>query len=153
MKRTFFALVAAVAMLGITTAPADAVVRRTSLVDIQDEVMCPVCGVPLSIAGDAPLARRERVFIVALIDRGKTKSEIKRALVDQFGDGVLATPRNRGFGRTAYLAPGLAVIAGLAVAMFAALRWRRQLPPAAAAPTASRDAEKRLNADLDRYDL
>jgi cytochrome c-type biogenesis protein CcmH/NrfF len=147
-------LVAALAAVAISVAPADAAIRHASLVDIQDEVMCPVCGVPLSIAGDAPLARRERIFIVALIDRGRTKSEIKRALVNEFGEGVLTMPRNRGFGRTAYLVPAGGAIVGLTVAVVCALRWRRRRSAAEGSlATATSEADRRLDADIGSYDL
>ncbi|MGB7587413.1 MAG: hypothetical protein WBM00_01755, partial [Solirubrobacterales bacterium] len=39
---------------------------RTSLPDIEDEVMCPICGTLLELS-DSPQAQRERVFIARLI--------------------------------------------------------------------------------------
>src|SRR4051794_29608804 len=57
---------------------------RASLPDIEDEVMCPTCGVPLALAF-SPQAERERQFIRDQIDRGRTKQEIKDALVAEFG--------------------------------------------------------------------
>ena len=40
---------------------------RTTLGDVEDEVMCPICGTPLGLATDAPQADRERAYIERLI--------------------------------------------------------------------------------------
>ena len=69
-----------------------AVPAQASLPDIEDEVMCIVCGVPLELATEAPLANQERDFIRELIAQGLTKDEIKDRLVAEFGSEVLATP-------------------------------------------------------------
>src|SRR5207244_3435654 len=81
--------------------------QRASLPDIEDEVMCPTCGVPLNLSF-SPQAERERSFIRQQIAQGKTKDQVKQALVSEFGRDVLATPRHSGFGLTAYLVPVLA---------------------------------------------
>src|SRR5215210_6827071 len=98
---------------------------RATLPDVEDEVMCPVCGTPLNLA-QAPQADRERTFIRALIARGATKSQIKRRLVDQYGPQVIATPPPRGFDLAAYLVPLLLGVAALALAAAALVRWRRR---------------------------
>jgi cytochrome c-type biogenesis protein CcmH len=131
-----------------------AVTPRASLPDIEDEVMCPVCGVPLSIA-EAPQAQREREFIRGLIDRGYTKAQIKRSLKAQFGPAVLALPSKSGFDLAAYLVPiglGMAAAGGLG---FALVRWRRRTDaaPAGSAPALSGAQAQRLEEDLSRYDV
>src|SRR3712207_7870845 len=60
--------------------------------DIEDEVMCPVCGTPLSLATEAPQAIQQRRYIERLIADCRSKDEIKEALAAQFGDAVLALP-------------------------------------------------------------
>src|SRR5215210_215264 len=92
---------------------------RATLPDVEDEVMCPVCGTPLNLA-QAPQADRERTFIRALIARGATKSQIKRRLVDQYGPQVLAMPPHSGFNLAAYLVPillGAGTLALLGIAL------------------------------------
>ena len=128
---------------------------RTSLPDIEDEVMCPVCGTTLELASDSPQAIREREFIRGLIAEGQTKEQIKAALVAEFGDEVLALPDDEGFDLAAWLVPGLAIVAA-AVAIFVGLRrWRRAAAADVEAEPAPRplDAEEtgRLEADLERY--
>jgi cytochrome c-type biogenesis protein CcmH/NrfF len=119
--------------------------------------MCPICGVPLEHAIDAPQANQERQFIRELIAQGLTKDEIKDRLVAEFGEEVLAIPDNEGFDLAAWLVPGAAVIAA-AVAIFVGLRrWRRAGADAATvageADSLSGEDTKRLDEDLARYKL
>jgi cytochrome c-type biogenesis protein CcmH len=153
--RRLIALATIAAMLAAPPAVAAAAsCPRTTLGDVEGEVMCPVCGVPLNLATDAPQANRERAFITAQIKQCRTKSQIKDALAAQFGDRVLATPRPKGFGLAAYVLPIAGFIAATAAIVLAALRWRRRRPREAAATTAvdPQDAA-RLEADIERYDL
>jgi cytochrome c-type biogenesis protein CcmH/NrfF len=164
VRRAATALALVLALAGPAAAAA---CPRTSVTDVEDEVMCPVCGTSLGTSGDAPLAAQERRLIGRLVAQCRTKDQIKDALVAEYGEEVLAVPKAEGFGLATYLVPGLAFLAALAGVVLAALRWRRSRPareaaaagagaapgagpPAAALPAA--DAA-RLQADLDRYDL
>jgi cytochrome c-type biogenesis protein CcmH len=111
--------------LAVPDAAVAVVCPKTSVSDLEDEVMCPVCGTSLGLAREAPQAKRERVFIARLVARCHTKDEIKTALVAQFGDSVLALPRNDGFNLAAYLAPLLGMLVAGAGIGFALVRWRR----------------------------
>src|SRR4051812_49763472 len=91
--------------------------------------MCPVCGTPLNVATEAPQANREREFIRRLIDRCRSKDQVKQALAAQFGNRVLATPGDNGFDLAAYLVPALAVLFGGSAIALAATRWRRRRGP------------------------
>ena len=166
MKRTFspvarLARAVAIACAALMLAPAAALAQcpQTTLGDIEDEVMCPVCGTPLSLATEAPQAQEQRDFIVQRIERCESEDEIKAALVAEFGEGVLATPGDDGFDLAAYLLPALAVLAGAGGIAFATLRWRRRRASAASGGTRGspgRDSSadsQRLAADLERYDL
>lgn len=149
------ALVLAVALAAAV--PAAAAAPRTSFNDIEDEVMCDVCNVPLNIA-EAPRADQQRREIRALIARGLTKDEIKDQLVGRYGPAILATPERRGFALAAYLVP-IAVVVGLVAAGLVLLpRWRRRQPAepgigAPAGPDLSTADAQRLDEDLARYRL
>ncbi|HEX6116800.1 MAG TPA: cytochrome c-type biogenesis protein CcmH [Solirubrobacterales bacterium] len=126
---------------------------QTDLADLEDEVMCPICGTALGLS-ESPQADREREFIRALIAEGLTKEEIKDALVAEYGDEVLAVPEPKGFDLAAWLVPGIAIVLA-AIAIFVGLRrWRRSGRAADedAEPADSADSD-RLDADLARYDL
>ncbi len=148
-------VVTAIALLLAMAGPASAASQqpKASLPDIEDEVMCPICGTLLELS-ESPQADRERVFIRRLIATGKSKQQIKDALVAQYGEEVLATPQGSGFDLSAYLVPILAVIVAAIALIFGVRRWRRSErgktpePP----PPSGADAE-RLDSDLARYDL
>ena len=141
-------------LIALLVAPAGALAAtcpKATLGDIEDEVMCLQCGVPLNLSEDAPSAKQERAFIQSRIDRCESKQQIKDELVAQFGSRILAEPKSK----TAWLVPALAFAAGALAVGFGAYRWRRRRT-AAVAPTGpaldSGDAA-RLDADLKRYDL
>ena len=149
-------LLALLALAGTLAAPAGAVSPEVNVTEIEGEVMCPVCGTLLEVA-ESPQAQREKAFIKRLAGEGKSKDEIKDALVDQYGESVLALPQDSGFDLSAYVVPIVAfVIAALALG-FGVYRWRRSGGPPDGRPPADRgpsgaDSE-RLDADLARYDL
>ena len=146
-------LLAALVLTLMLAAPAGAA-QRASLPDIEDEVMCVVCNVPLNVA-ESPQADRERAFIQSLIDRGLSEGQIKRALVAEYGSTVLALPSAHGFDLAAYLVP-LAVLAALvALATMLLVRWRHRASEPAPAPIPEELSEAdaaRLQADLARFD-
>lgn len=156
--RRLAAVTLAVVLLPVVIlAPLAAAAPQTSLNDIEDEVMCPICGTLLELA-ESPQAKRERVLVKRLIAAGKSKAEIKDALVAEYGHEVLALPGGSGFDLTAYLVPVLAFLAALVGLALGVRRWRRAatLPGAAdsAPPRGPRgDDAERLEADLTRYDL
>jgi len=163
LRRGASALALAVAMMPLaaptslgqesaTAAPAPE--PQASLPDIEDEVMCPICGTALNLS-ESPQAERERAFIRRLIAAGRSKEEIKGALVSEYGEEVLATPEGSGFDLTAWLVPGAGIlIAALALGL-GIRRWRRRTSEGATDPEVSpSDAEaRRLDSDIARYDL
>ena len=153
MTRRAVPALAAVAAALAAASPAPAA-ERASLPDVEDEVMCVTCNVPLNIA-ESPQASRERELIRDLIAQGRTKDEIKTRLVAEYGEDVLALPDEDGVGLAAYLVP-IAVVGALLAALALVLpRWRRRAeqapPPATAGAAPATEAElARLEADLRR---
>ena len=150
MKRLLTLLLAAAALLALPAA-ALAQCPKTTLGDVEDEVMCPQCGIPLELATEAPQAQAERRFIEQQVAACKSKEEIKDQLVAQFGPGVLALPEDDGFNLAVYLVPILALLLATGGVALAASRWRRARP-AVPGPTGPErvdpeDAE-RLDADM-----
>jgi cytochrome c-type biogenesis protein CcmH len=136
-------------------AAASAIVPRTSLPAIERQVMCVSCKIPLNVA-QSPQADRERAFIQGLIAQGQSETQIKRALVGQYGPAVLALPSTHGFDLAAYLVPLAAVLALLGALVLLLPRWRRQGNAQAARgappPALSSGDSARLDADLSRFD-
>ena len=155
MRRAALVVLTALA-LG-TLAPAAALAQdcpKTTLGDIEDEVMCPVCGTPLGLASEAPQAQDERAYIQQLIDRCKSKDEVKRALVAEYGENVLALPGDQGDDDLGdvlvYVIPALGIALAAAGIAFAVIRWRRPEKPGRTLGGAD---GARLDDDMERYDL
>jgi len=151
------ALLAAVTGSAVTGG-ASAAAPKTSLPEIEDEVMCPICKTLLSLSA-SPAAQRERAFIRKLIARGMTKDEIKQALVAEYGGQVLAEPDQPGITLWAYAVP-IALIVVAALGLIWSLLRRRRGPPDepdekddgfGAGP--DNDDDERLRRDMARFDL
>lgn len=142
-------LVAAAAALLIAT-PA-AACPKTTLPEIENDVMCPICGTTLGNAG-GPQAQRERKFIRERVERCQSEAEIKRALVAEYGEEVLARPRKQGFQVTAYVVPAVAAVFAALALLAGVARWRRAPRPVISRPASQSDLN-RIDDDLRNYDL
>jgi cytochrome c-type biogenesis protein CcmH len=149
--RTLLALVAVLALAAPTAATA--ATPRTTLGDVENEVMCPVCGTALNVA-ESPQADRERNYIRDLVAQGKTKAEIKRDLVAQYGPDVLALPDSgTGVNWAVYVVPAALVLAALAALIIFVPRWRRRTKAEPAdRPGLTKADEQRVDRELARFD-
>ena len=149
------ALLALLALAALPAAAAGQSCPKTSVADVEDEVMCPVCGTPLALASEAPQAERERAFVQRLVDDCRSKDEVKRALVAEFGENVLALPGDQGDDNLGdvlvYVIPAVGITLAAAGIAFAVVRWRRPAPGDGPALASAEGA--RLDDDMDRYDL
>jgi cytochrome c-type biogenesis protein CcmH len=141
----------AVLALALVAPAAQAATPRTSLPDVEDEVMCVECGTSLAVS-DSPVADQERAVIRKLIAQGKTKAQIKAALVQEYGPEVLADPKRHGFGLALWMVPAALVLLGAAAILAALRRWRRNGPAAETPlpPELSPEDARRLDAELSR---
>jgi cytochrome c-type biogenesis protein CcmH len=123
---SLLALLLALMMAGAPATALAASCPKTTVADLEDEVMCPVCQTTLALAREAPLAKRERAFITELVRGCKSKQEIKQALLDQFGPTVLALPQDKGFDASVYVLPIVGGVAAAGAVAFMLLGWRRR---------------------------
>jgi cytochrome c-type biogenesis protein CcmH len=152
------AVIALLALLALAPSAALGAQPRASFNDVEDEVMCDTCNVPLNIA-ESDRADQERAAIRRLIARGLTKEQILAELERTYGPSILAKPQDSGFSLAVWWVP-VAVVVGL-VALVAALlpRWRRRGhddgddQDRERAPTLSTADARRLDEDLARYDV
>lgn len=151
MRRPLIAVAAVAALVAGTPAPASA----ASFNDIEDEVMCVSCNVPLNIA-ESPQAEQEREELRKLVADGLSKQQIKDRLVDIYGPNVLAEPKGEGFDLFAWIVPiGAALgLGGLGLVLLP--RWRRSRAAALAAeqdddgPGLDPSETARVDADMAR---
>lgn len=152
LRRVLALLAVLTLTLGLPNA-AFAAEPKTSLPDIEDEVMCVSCKVALNVA-ESPQAYRQRELIRRLVDQGLTKEQVKERLVAEYGAGVLAMPESDdGINLAAYLIPVAVVAVLVAIAALLLPKWRRREPApmvaAGATGGGATDAElARLDADL-----
>jgi cytochrome c-type biogenesis protein CcmH len=155
--RVLAALALLVAIAGaapLATVPdvALAAAQQTTLPDVEDEVMCVECGTALNVS-QSLVADQERAFIRARIAEGMSKEEIKAALVEEYGEDVLAQPPAEGFNVTNWLVPAALAAAALAGVVLLTRRWRGTPE---AAPPAGRELDpedqQRLDAELAAFD-
>jgi len=149
---------ATILLLALVLWPASALAAqpRTTLGDVEDEVMCVECGTALNVS-QAPSADRERALIKRLIARGLTKQQIKNELVREYGRNVLATPPDKGFDVTVWLVPVVLALAAIIAVLTTARRWRRvgrhDDDPVSEQPALDPDDARRLDRDMASYDL
>lgn len=151
-------VLALLALLALAMAPAAALGAqpRASFNDVEDEVMCDTCNVPLNIA-ESTRADQERRQIRRLIAQGKSKQEILDIFVAEYGSTVLADPSKAGGTPAVWLIPLGILLAALAGVAFILPRWRRNRRAQADAPrpapaALSPEDEDRLARDLALYE-
>ncbi|HXV58041.1 MAG TPA: cytochrome c-type biogenesis protein [Gaiellaceae bacterium] len=142
----------------LTAGAAGASEQKPTLAELEKELICPTCQTTLELS-NSPVAERMRVFIRQRIAAGDTKSEIKDALVAQFGEAVLAAPPKSGFNLLAWLLPlagGAVAIGAVAVAL---RRWSRTRAETPVEPPSGNgrapldpELERRLDDELARFD-
>jgi len=157
-----------VLLLALALAPAVAFAQETGVVqrsamerDLENEIMCTcggcrlqvgTCGMP-KCHGKASQLEKLRGYIA----EGKSRDEVLAAFVREFGsEDILARPRDRGFGRLAWLLPYGAALAGIGFVGVMAVRWTRRSEQAnrsaASDVPARRDLEDRLDDELRELD-
>ncbi len=150
-------LVAIAALALLAASPAHAQETASPVLpDLEDEVMCPTCGTALGLS-ESPQASQIRALIRRLDSEGRSKEEIKDALVVEYGSEILAVPDTSGFDLAAWLIPGGAILIAGAALGIGVRRWRRDPgndhDDDTAAAAGDPGDEQRLQADLERYRL
>jgi cytochrome c-type biogenesis protein CcmH/NrfF len=150
-------MVVALTLLSLAAVTAHGATPRADFADVEDEVMCDTCNVPLYIA-ESPRADQLREEIRDLIARGMTKAEIKDQLKAEYGPNILAEPDKSGLGVLAYVLPVAFALALLALLAILLPRWRRRTPPDEpgdpgdlSGPPGSDADRRRLDEELARY--
>jgi len=129
-----------------------------TLAELEKRYICPTCQTTLELS-NSPIADRMRAFIRERIAAGDSASEIEGALVDNFGEGVLAAPPKEGFNLLAWVLPLLGAAIAVGVLAVALVRWSRSRPepglsrPASAnGPALDPELESKIDEELGRFD-
>ena len=149
---------AALLLVLLAAGPAAAIgaAPRADFNDVENQLMCDTCNVPLNIA-ESTRANQERAEIRRLIAQGKTKQQILDAFVAEYGPNVLSDPQKAGGSPAVWAVPLALLVAAVIAVLLLLPRWRRrraggEAQEAASAPL-SQDDEARLERDLARYEV
>ena len=148
-RAVILAVLAAAVAGAALPGPAGAVTQY----EIETQVMCDTCNVPLYIA-ESPRADQLRREIRTLIAQGQDEAQVKATLKERYGPDILALPEDSGFSLGAYLIPVAVALALLLVAVLLLARWRRKGRPATTGPggePGSPEDRARLDAELERF--
>jgi cytochrome c-type biogenesis protein CcmH len=115
--------------------------------------MCPICHTTLD-QSESGAANQIRAFISARIARCETAGQIKRELVADYGQSILAEPPHKGFDLLAWWLPLGGVMLGAMAIGYGAWRWTRHRDSEPAAPPEPLDPEleRRLDEALAGFD-
>ena len=115
--------------LSLSAQPAPAPALEQEARQIDSMLIAPCCWLqPVSVHQSAA-AEEVKESVRRMLRSGMTCQQVLDAFVDQYGERILAEPRNRGFGRSLYLMPW--VLGGgtaLGVGFFLRRVTRRQHP-------------------------
>ncbi|WP_051471766.1 cytochrome c-type biogenesis protein [Patulibacter minatonensis] len=156
-------ILALLLMLLSMVSPVDAATPRTTLEEVEAELMCVTCKTPLN-QSDARQADRERAMIERLIAGGATKQQAIDGMVAAYGDEVLIDPPESGLKIARIALPAGAALFGAGLLIVLVRRWRRSpdrgdgdVPASgtpdleSSSPDITDEDRRRLDAELERY--
>jgi cytochrome c-type biogenesis protein CcmH len=112
-------------------------VNDQQVYEIAVELRCVVCQ-NLSVA-DSPseMAAQMRAIVRERLAAGDSPAQVRQYFVERYGEWILLSPPRRGFNLLVWLAPLVALVAGLGVAALLVRRWTGRRRPAPAPVSAS----------------
>jgi cytochrome c-type biogenesis protein CcmH len=132
---------------------------QRTLSRLEGDVICPICRPETIAQSSSPIAQKIKKFIVTRCQAGASDGQIKRALVANFGSGILAAPPKHGFDLLAWVLPLVGIIGGALALAAVAWRWTRAREPAGDWPPQALNGrpldpelERRLDEELARFD-
>ncbi len=91
---------------------------------VSKQLYCPVCeNEPLDVCGTAA-CERWRAQVRTMLEQGASHEEVIDYFVEQFGQRVVATPRDPVLSLLSWAVPAAAVVLGLAIVGAVLIRWR-----------------------------
>ncbi len=126
-----------------------------NLNSVEAQFICTSCHEPLELVS-SPQALSEKQYLAGLLRRGLTMSQVKAAMVNQYGVAVLARPPASGFNLTIYVLPPAVLVGGLLLLAYTLPRWRARSRLAAVTPLPGAsplqaDEARRLEQELESF--
>jgi len=141
-------------------APALASERHPTLVDLENQLMCPVCAGETLAQSDSLPAQRIKAHLQQRIRQGWTRSQIINEEVDIWSPRILAAPPRHGFDLLAWVLPLAGILGAAGVVGVLAWQWSRRREEPEHVPGAvslngrplDPELERRLDEELARFD-
>jgi cytochrome c-type biogenesis protein CcmH len=149
-------LIAALLVLLTVSASAQQPARHVNdelAYEIGSQLRCVVCQ-NLSVA-DSPseMAGQMRALIRERLAAGDTREQVMRYFEDRYGQWVLLAPKPEGFNLLVWVAPIVAVIAGVVILAVLMRRWTRHAAAGGVPETAVDPAmRERIRREMDAED-
>ncbi len=144
----------------VLAAPALASERHPTLVDLENQLMCPVCAGETLAQSDSLPAQRIKAHLQQRIRQGWTRSQIIDEEINIWGTRILAAPPRHGFDLLAWVLPLAGILGAAGVVGVLAWRWSRRHEEPDHVPGAvslngrplDPELERRLDEELARFD-
>jgi len=141
-------------------APALASERHPTLVDLENQLMCPVCAGETLAQSDSLPAQRIKAHLQQRIRQGWTRSQIIDEEVDIWSPRILAAPPRHGFDLLAWVLPLAGILGAAGVVGVLAWQWSRRREEPEDVPGVvslngrplDPELERRLDEELARFD-
>jgi len=163
-KKTTLILLQLILITGLLVAQTELAPEQRALqTEIQNGLAC-YCGCGMTIQGclGGMICSESKAIskqVVALLQNGKSKSEVMQVMVAQYGERILAAPTKEGFNLTAWILPFVALIIGGLIVAKVISNWKRQslssAPPIAKLKETKAPADpyqERLEKELREFD-
>jgi cytochrome c-type biogenesis protein CcmH/NrfF len=92
--------------------------------DLTASFQCPTCRGQSVRDSNAPVASAIRSDVARRVEEGQSDDEIRSAIVQRYGEGVLLNPPSSGVAGLVWVLPVAALVAALVGLGFAFRRWR-----------------------------
>jgi cytochrome c-type biogenesis protein CcmH len=98
-------------------------VNPQELLNLESQYECISCHEPLDQV-NSPQAISEKQELARLLGRGLNTTQVRNAMIQQYGVGVLTKPPAHGLNLTVYILPPAVLVAGLLLLAFTLPKWR-----------------------------
>lgn len=137
----------------VQPAAAQQQISEAAIKDVASTLISPCCWSETVDMHRSPASARVREAIIVGLQRGMTKEEIQAAMVAQYGERILATPKLEGFNYFVFILPIFGLLFGGYLVWEYIIKVRKETEPKVKAkPAAAGKYDDRIEAELEKFD-